>query len=286
MRAAKPKEPMKNNVHLLPPADLISTTDVRATLLKAAKSAAQQTLPLFRSNLAVDNKLADGFDPVTAADQNAEDAIREMITKDFPDHGIIGEERANKNTDSDFAWIIDPVDGTRAFVSGLPVWGTLIGVTYKGFGFAGLMSQPFTGETYLAINGTSELHHRDTVTQLSVRDTADIEQAIMFTTTPALFDTPESRAAFDAVDQQVQLTRFGCDCYAYALLAAGHIDLIIEPRMNTYDIAALVPLIENAGGTVSTWSGERAEQGGDIIAAATPELRDKALKLMRQHIDF
>lgn len=277
---------MSNNTHLLPSENLISITKVQATLIEAATAAARETLPLFRSKLVVDNKLDDGYDPVTAADKNAEDAIRTVINEAFPDHAIIGEERADKKTDSDFAWIIDPVDGTRAFVSGLPVWGTLIGVTYKNFAFAGLMSQPFTDETYLASIGKSELRHRDSLTQLRVRDTKSLSDAILFTTSPALFDTPTNRAAFDAVDAKTQLTRYGCDCYAYALLASGHIDLIIEPGMNTYDIAALVPLIENAGGVVSTWSGERAEQGGDIIAAATPQLRDAALKLMRQHIDF
>lgn len=269
-----------------PPSDLISIADIHATLLAAAESAAAQTLPLFRSNLAVENKLQEGFDPVTAADQNAEDAIRTVITKAFPEHAIIGEERSNKETDSNFAWILDPIDGTRAFVSGLPVWGTLIGVTYKGRGFAGLMSQPHIGETYIASDGKSELHHKGATTALAVRQTRDIEKAILFSTAPELFDTPQLEAAFRAVSRKAQLTRYGCDCYAYALLAAGHIDLIIEPGMSTWDIAALVPLIENAGGVVNTWNGGRAEQGGDIIAAATPELRDKALELMRMHVAF
>lgn len=259
---------------------------LRECLLQAANAAARKTLPLFRSGLAVDNKLKQGFDPVTQADRDAERAIRDIITDHFPDHAITGEEHPEQlaQNGNPYRWIIDPVDGTRAFMSGLPVWGTLIGVTHNDRAIAGLMSQPFTGETYLAIDGQSELLRNGETTPLKARTTTDLSSAIMFTTTPALFSAPGQRAAFDAVEGRVQLSRYGCDCYAYALLAAGHIDLIIEPSMNTYDIAALVPIIENAGGVVSTWSGNHAEQGGDIIAATTPELRGAALEVMGEFL--
>ncbi len=275
---------MTNNPHLLEVNNTINIADIRNTLREAVAAAAEQTLPLFRTKLAIDNKYAVGFDPVTEADRNAETAIRAVITKHFPDHAIIGEEWENKESDSPFAWIIDPVDGTRAFVSGVPVWGTLIGVTYKGRAFAGIMSQPFTGETYLAGDGKAELIHNGQTTELQASSVTSLAEATLFTTTPSLFSKPGQRAGYDAVEAEVQLARYGCDCYAYALLASGHVDLILEPGMNTYDIAALVPLIENAGGLVTTWAGERAEVGGDIIAAATPELHEAALAIMRQHV--
>ncbi len=258
--------------------------EVRATLLEAAEAAARETLPLFRTDMDVDNKHETGFDPVTAADRNAERAIREIIAKHFPDHAIIGEEWADKASDSDFSWIIDPVDGTRAFVSGVPVWGTLIGVTHRDRAFAGLMSQPYIGETFIAVGGKGETVHDGAGKPLGTRATTALSEATLFTTTPALFTGPGQHEAFDAVEALARLTRYGCDCYAYALLAAGHIDLVIEPGMNSYDIAALVPLIESAGGVVTTWTGERAEHGGDIIAAATPQLRDNALEVMSRYV--
>lgn len=263
----------------------LTTQSLQECLLQASDAAAAKTMPLFRTKLEIDNKLGEGFDPVTEADRQAEIAIRDIIHAHFPDHAITGEEQADKapQNGSPYRWIIDPVDGTRAFMSGLPVWGTLIGVTQNDRAIAGLMSQPFTREAYLAIDGKSELVHDNKTTHLRVSDTTQLSTATMFTVTPALFSIPEQRAAFDAVEKKVQLSRYGVDCYAYALLAGGHIDLIIEPSMNTYDIAALVPLIENAGGVVSTWDGNRAEQGGDIIAAATPELRDAALEVMQEH---
>jgi len=258
--------------------------DIRSVLLAAAEAASAETLPLFRSRLDIDNKLTSGYDPVTEADRGAEKAIREVIAKTFPDHAIIGEEWDDKLTGSHFAWIIDPVDGTRAFVSGVPVWGTLIGVTYNGRAIAGLMAQPFTGETYLASHGRAELIHKGQSTPLIASDATRLGLSTLFTTTPALFTGPGQRAGFDALEEEVQLSRYGTDCYAYCLLAAGHVDLIVEPRMNTYDIAALVPIIENAGGVVATWDGERPESGGDIIAAATPELMEAALEVMRRHL--
>lgn len=241
---------------------------------------------MFRTRMNIDNKQADGFDPVTEADRAAETAIREVIAAKFPDHAIVGEEWENKLTDSPFTWIIDPIDGTRAYVSGVPVWGTLIGVTHNGQAIAGIMDQPFTGETYIATDGVAELIHNDNTTRLSVSTTTSLEDTTLFTTDMALFAAPGQLAAFEAIKAKARLTRYSCDCYAYALLAAGHVDLIIEPSMNTYDIAALVPIIEAAGGVVSTWDGNNAADGGNIIAAATPQLRDAALKILSKHLDL
>lgn len=252
---------------------------VEQTLLEACARAAQITLPLFRTkSLASDNKLSTGFDPVTKADQESEIVIRQIIEKNFPNHQIIGEEHENKLTGSSFAWTIDPIDGTRAFISGLPVWGTLIGVSFEGKNFAGVMSQPYIGETFLSTPNSSTLTRGDQTSTLATSDQTQLSDAIMFTITPALF-AGKKRVAYDRVENTVKLARYGCDCYAYALLASGHIDLVIEPELNSYDIAALIPLIENAGGIITTVDGGRADQGGDIIAAATNELHQAAMEL-------
>ena len=260
------------------PADL-DFARIEAVLLKAAEAAAQKTLPLFRTTLAVDNKYQVGFDPVTEADRGAETAIRAVIAEAFPHHAIIGEEWGNSG-DSRYTWIIDPVDGTRAFISGAPVWGTLIGFAIDGVAVAGLMSQPFIGETFLALPGKSTYRRHGGATSLRTSGLTDLAPARVFTTTPALFRTPELLAKWTAVESATRLQRFGMDCYGYTLLAAGHADLVIEPFLNTYDIAALVPIIREAGGAIACWDGSDPTPGGNVVAAATPELLEKALALV------
>lgn len=254
---------------------------IKQTLLEAAKAAKQVTLPYFRSEMVVDNKEKEHFDPVTEADRKAEIAIRDVIEKNFPDHAIIGEEHANKEGSSDFSWIIDPIDGTRSFISGLPVWGTLIGLAYKGKLFAGLMTQPFIGETFLGFDGTSS-YQRDGEQEIEITTSREnrLENARLFTTSPALFSASQSRA-FERLGQKARLTRYGCDCYAYCLLAAGHIDLVVEPDLKIYDIAALIPIIRFAGGKVTNFTGGPPDKGGDIIAAASAELHAQAMEIMR-----
>ena len=252
---------------------------IEQTLLAAAEAAATQTLPLFRTSLAVDNKLAEGFDPVTEADKGAETAIRAVIAQAFPDHAIIGEEWGSSGT-SDYTWIIDPVDGTRAFISGAPVWGTLIGFAHNGVAIAGIMSQPFIGETFLAVPGRATYRRADETQPIRTSGQTELAQSRVFTTTPSLFRTPKLLAKWKAVESATRLQRFGMDCYGYALLAAGHADLVIEPFLNTYDIAALVPIIRQAGGAIACWDGTEPTGGGDVVAAATPELLEKALNLI------
>ena len=261
-----------------------SEIQIRTAMLEAAEAAAKETLPLFRSPLTVDNKLESGFDPVTKADRDTEKVIREVLASHFPEHSIFGEELENKETDSSFSWIIDPIDGTRAYISGLPVWGTLIGLTNSNSAIAGLMSQPFTGEIFMSVGGKSEYIREGKSSPLVARNTTQLANALLYTTTPELFTTKPERAAYEAVEGKVRLARYGCDCYAYALLAMGQIDLVIEAGLNSYDIAALIPIIENAGGVISTWDGKGAEDGGSVIAAATPQLRDAALEIMNEHL--
>lgn len=252
---------------------------IEATLLAAADAAAAHTLPLFRSGLAVDNKLTSGFDPVTEADRSAEKVIRAVIAEAFPDHAVIGEEWGTSG-ESPYTWIIDPVDGTRAFISGAPVWGTLIGFAVDGTAKAGIMNQPFIGETFIAVPGHSR-YERGGLTQPNrVSGLTDLAPARVFTTTPKLFNTPALAAKWQAVESATRLQRFGMDCYGYALLAAGHADLVIEPYLNTYDIAALVPIIREAGGAIACWDGSEPTGGGNVVAAASQELLDKTLDLI------
>jgi myo-inositol-1(or 4)-monophosphatase len=250
-----------------------------AFLDRLADAAAAQTLPRFRVGAAVTNKLAGGFDPVTEADRGAEAAIREIIAEVYPDHGILGEEHGSVGVDREHVWVIDPIDGTRAFISGLPVWGTLIGFYENGRAIMGVMDQPFIGERFSA--GPAGAFYRGPAGhgRLAVRDCGDLASATLFTTSPKIF--PDShRDRYDAVEDAVTLARYGCDCYAYALLAGGHIDVVVEAGLKPYDIAALIPIIEGAGGVVTDWSGGRPEAGGDIVACGSPRVHEEALRLL------
>ncbi len=259
----------------------LSADLVRRTLLDAAEIAATRTLPHFRVGIAVDNKEASGFDPVTAADREAELAIRELIGTRFPDHAIIGEEWDDKSGSSGFAWIIDPIDGTRAFITGVPVWGTLVGLTVAGDAVAGLMSQPFTGEIYMALPGEAYYHRGEAHAPLRTSGVTELSRAKLTATSPDIFERSGTVATWDRLRQKVLTTRYGLDCYGYALLAAGHIDLVAEAMLKDVDICPLIPLIENAGGVVTSWEGGPAEHGGNCVAAATPELHAAALAVLR-----
>lgn len=246
-----------------------------------AAVAAAETLPRFRLHGAVDNKVAGGFDPVTEADRQAEIAIRGHVLRHFPDHGFLGEEFGSHNPDSPLQWVVDPVDGTRAFISGLPVWGTLVGVLERGKAVAGMMSQPFTGELFIA-TGTTAIHEwPGGARPLACRPGVPLSRASLFTTSPHLF-AGEGRAVLDRLEARVQLVRYGVDCYAFAMVAAGHVDLVIESGLNSYDIVALIPLIEKAGGVVTRWDGGPAEQGGDVIAAGSRSLWEEAMEVIGQ----
>ena len=245
-----------------------------------ALAAGAATLPYFRTQLSVDNKLAGGFDPVTEADKSAERAIRVLIERDFPNDGIHGEEYGLVRENAARRWVIDPVDCTRAFISGLPVWGTLVGLTKNNVAIAGMMSQPFTGEIFIADGTRAVRQWRGQMADLQVSRCKNLSEAKLFTTSPHLFQGG-MRGRFDHLETQVKLSRYGTDCYAFAMLAAGFADLVIDPGLKPYDIVALIPLIEQAGGVVTMLDGERAENGGDVIAAASIELHEAAMEMMR-----
>ena len=252
----------------------------RAFLAELARAAAAETLPRFRAAGAVINKKGEGFDPVTEADRAAEGAIRALIEARFPEHGIVGEEHGAVRADASHVWVIDPIDGTRAFISGLPVWGTLVGLTVNGVARCGFMHQPFTNELFLADGaGAALLQGERTPVQLRTRKGVALSDATLFTTTPALY-TGEKRPRYEALEARVRLPRYGCDCYAFAMVAAGHADIAVEPGLAPHDICALVPLIEQAGGVVTRWDGGRPERGGDIIAAGSADLHASALDIV------
>ncbi|HEY9010167.1 MAG TPA: histidinol-phosphatase [Devosia sp.] len=261
----------------------LDTALVRKTLLDAADIAASITLPRFRQGIAVDNKWEVGFDPVTEADREAERVIRHLIGERFPEHSILGEEWEDKSGSEPYAWIIDPIDGTRAFITGVPVWGTLVGLTVEGRATAGLMAQPFTGEVYLSLPGEAHYHRGSERSTLKTSGITELGKAKLTTTSPDMFLRPgrDLSGPWNRINEAVLTTRYGLDCYGYALMAAGHIDLVVEAGLKNVDICPLIPIIENAGGVVTTWDGGPAELGGNCVAAATPELHAAAMAVLR-----
>ncbi len=233
-------------------------------------------MPHFRARVDVENKAETGFDPVTAADRAAEAAMRSLIADAYPDHGIVGEEFGNEREDAEYVWVLDPIDGTRAFITGLPVWGTLIGLTHVGRPVLGMMVQPFTGERYAGDGRTAWLSRAGTIELLHTRQCESLAGATLFTTTPAIF-TGEDRRAYDRVENAVRLARYGCDCYGYCMVAAGHADVVIEADLKPYDIVAMIPIVTGAGGCVTDWEGGSAALGGRIVATGDPRLHDQVL---------
>ncbi len=277
-----PKGSSDNNVSLVD----LDSREIKALCefaCQLADAAAAVTLGYFRQQIEVDNKLADdAFDPVTIADRAAEEAIRDLIRAQYPDHGIYGEEHGVTTGSSHLTWVLDPIDGTRAFISGLPTWGTLIAL-YDGVRpIVGIMDQPFTGERYIAygVNGSSTLRHHGIDAALQSSRCQQLSDAIMMSTAPDMFDAAEFEFQ-QKLAKTVKLMRYGGDCYAYCLLAAGHIDLVVESDLSPYDILALIPIIENSGGVITDWSGGTAVNGGQILAAATTTLHLEALKVLQ-----
>ncbi len=233
----------------------------------------------FRTDLAVDDKGPEGaFDPVTAADRGAEAAIRDVLREATPTVAILGEEGGHEapgEGDGSDLWIVDPIDGTRSFVSGFPTWGTLIGFRRNGRMIWGAMDQPILGERFEGDGTRAFLGKRP----LRARPCTDLSEAVLYATTPDMFDADEL-AAFEALARRVRLRRFGGDCYAYAMLALGFVDLVVEAGLAPYDIAPLVPILEGAGATVTTWDGALALGGGRILAAATRTLHERAAAVL------
>jgi myo-inositol-1(or 4)-monophosphatase len=244
-------------------------------------------LPFFRSSMTPTDKSRGGvFDPVTEADRAAEVAMRRLIEATFPGHGIVGEEFGATRADADYVWVLDPIDGTKSFISGLPVWGTLIGLTHRGRPCYGMMHQPFTRERFFGDGAAASWRgpaHRPgedmEERKLKTRPCASLAQATLMTTSPRLLPEPQ-RAAYFKVEEKVRLVRYGGDCYGYCALAAGQVDLVVEANLKPHDIVALIPIVEGAGGIVTTWEGGDAASGGSVIAAGDKRVHAAALELL------
>ena len=258
------------------------TTEAILTLAgQLADAAAVETLKWFRTPaLLVDNKLESGFDPVTQADKAAEQAMRAVLAAHRPHDAIIGEEARNQTGTTGFSWVLDPIDGTRGYVSGTPTWGTLIALNDGNTPIFGLIDQPYIGERFVGGLGYAFMERDGVKTPLITSEVQSLAKAIIYTTYPEVGSKVEA-AAFHQVAQLCKLTRYGMDCYAYALLAAGHIDLVIEAGLQAYDIQAPIALVRAAGGVATDWGGGNPMNGGRCICAATPELHAAALKILK-----
>jgi myo-inositol-1(or 4)-monophosphatase len=206
--------------------------------------------------------------------------MRTLIRRSFPQHGIIGEEYGSENPDAEYVWVLDPIDGTKSFISGMPIWGTLIALTRFGEPVYGMMHQPFTGERFSGDGGAAQYRGPAGKRTLRARSCATLAEAVVFTTSPRLMKS-EDREIFRRVETVARLSRYGGDCYAYCMLAAGHIDLVIETELKPYDVMALIPIIAGAGGVMTTWDGEAPEDGGRIIAAADKRVHAAALEILK-----
>ncbi|MGB8741587.1 MAG: histidinol-phosphatase [Xanthobacteraceae bacterium] len=259
----------------------MTAIDFTAFVDELATISGETIRPFFRSAIDVENKsLSGGFDPVTAADRAAEVAMRTLIKRTFPEHGVIGEEFEADRPDAEYVWVLDPIDGTKSFISGMPVWGTLIALTRRGEPIYGMMHQPFTREHFTGDGSAARYRGPAGDRALRVRHCAALQDAVLLTTSPLLMKDAD-RARFQRVEQAVRLSRYGGDCYAFCMRAAGHIDLVIETELKPYDILPLIPIIEGAGGIVTTWDNGRALDGGRIIAAGDKRVHAAAMEALK-----
>ena len=255
------------------------TTDYEKNFLpffdELADTSRAIALNYFRTNLAVDDK--EDRTPVTQADKEIEEKLREMIHKKFPSHGIIGEEFGAENTNAEFVWVLDPIDGTKAFVCGIPLFGTIIGLTHNGVPKVGLVEQAYTKERWL---GIADQFCRLNNKSVHVAPPRILEAARCYAFVPDKTD-PNLQKGHEALRDKAKITRYYGDCYGYALLASGFIDLVIEQQLNVYDVIGLIPLIQGAGGWASDWQLQPADLSfkGGFIAASTKALAEEALAL-------
>ncbi|MCY4032238.1 MAG: histidinol-phosphatase [Hyphomicrobiales bacterium] len=234
----------------------------------------------FRQAAAVESKGKRGFDPVTQADRESEAVMREMIGARFPAHAILGEEQGVTNAEASMRWILDPIDGTRSFVMGLPLWGTLIALYDGDTPLLGIMNQPFVGERFEGSSQGSFRIREGVRTPLKTRDCRDIREAVLGATDPAMF----SGRAFENLAKQAKMRRFGGDCYLYCALAAGWADAVVEADLRYYDVLPLVPIVAGAGGIITDWSGNplSCETGGEFntVAAGNIQLHRAILEIL------
>lgn len=254
--------------------DLIRVADLVADAARA------ESLRYFRSSgLNVENKEAESFDPVTLADRAAEQAMRAVLAAERPDDAILGEEFANKDGSSGLTWVLDPIDGTRGFISGTPTWGCLIAVSDENGPVYGIIDQPYIGERFAGGWGQGHVTGPMGRHAMQTRATKTLADATILTTFPEV-GTPDQAKAFHHVASHCKLTRYGMDCYGYALVAAGQVDLVIEAGLQAYDIQAPIAVVQAAGGIVTNWDGGPAHLGGTAVAAANADIHRAALELL------
>ena len=250
---------------------------------RLADTAGEVIRPYFRRRIDIDDKgAAKGavFDPVTEADKGAERAIRAIIDAERPEDAILGEEYGEKTGTSGLRWVLDPVDGTRCFITGRHEWGSLIALEKDGVPVLGILDQPVLGERFIGVNGGAHLLQAGRSTPLKARACAGLADAVLCATDPSAYFSPDQQAAFSRVHAKARLTRYGGDCYLFAALAMGFVDLIIEAGFQAWDVAALVPLVEGAGGIITAWDGGSVLPGKTILAAGDKRVHDQAMALL------
>ncbi|MFC3301686.1 inositol monophosphatase family protein [Parvularcula lutaonensis] len=264
--------------------DIRTLTDFAADL---ARAAAQETLPRFRAGIDIVNKAQGGFDPVTEGDREAERALRTLISDRFPGHGIKGEEFPEKEGTEPWRWVLDPIDGTRAFICGVPMWTTLIGLEHEGRPVFGIIDQPHLKERWVGetlSNAKSLLVTGPAGSRVS--GCASLSEARMMATdmrAGEYFSDDEAEAVL-RLGREVRVTRQGLDSYGFALVASGQMDMVVEAGLHWHDVAAVIPVIEAAGGTITDWQGaELRDTGGtlQVIVAASPKLAEDAARILR-----
>ena len=256
-----------------------SIDDHRHTVTDLVRRASRRSLDWFRQSVEVENKLADGFDPVTAADRAVEDEIRAALAGWFPDHAVMGEERGEVGS-GPYRWVIDPIDGTRAFIIGQPMWGTLVGLQHEERPIAGWMHVPVLDETHVATPAGGWLVRGGVTTPLATTATTDLASAIVLSTDPTMFAPGVEQERFGQLEAATRMLRYSGDCVNYGLLAAGFVDLVVENQLAPYDIIPLIPIVEAAGGVISDLEGGLPIDGGYVVAASTPALHESALAIL------
>jgi inositol-phosphate phosphatase/L-galactose 1-phosphate phosphatase/histidinol-phosphatase len=261
------------------------TGSVPAELVALAHRLADAARPIaakyFRTQIKIDDK--SDASPVTIADREAETAMRDLLTKHVPQHGVFGEEHGAVRTDADYVWVLDPIDGTKAFITGLPIFGTLIALLHKGRPVMGIIDQPIQKERWFGTDGERSTFNGQPI---ATRACSQLAGAYMYSTAPEMFTTTDIAQRHATLARKAKNFRWGGDCYAYGLLASGHVDLVVENGLKLYDFAALVPVIKNAGGLITDWHGKELDMHspGAVLAAGDAAVHRAAMDILAGEI--
>ena len=254
-----------------------------ALAMRLADAAGEVIRPYFRQRIEVADKGAlkkAAFDPVTEADRQAEIAMRSLLARDRPDDAVLGEEQGDTPGTSGWRWVLDPVDGTRAFINGRHEWGSLVALERDGEPVLGVLDQPVLGERFLGVNERAEVHAAGAVTTLRVRPCASLAEAVFCATHPDAYFSAAEQAQLRPILRAVRMSRWGGDCYIFAMLAMGFCDVIAESTLKRWDVAALIPLVEGAGGVITNWQGGSCREGGQVLASGDARVHEAALRLI------